>query len=101
MTGEGASTRPDGTTHGEISSVVKLADVCTDDDDDDDDDDDKEEEELKKDEKFIDGALLLNYKAFNKLLPMYLNMQRQYIRARQNVEVGCKRKQGTPRTTCQ
>ena len=77
VTGEGASTRQDGTTHGEISSVVKLA-VCTDDDDDDDDDD-----KLKKDAKFINymGALLLNYEASNKLMPMYLNMQRQYIKA--------------------
>ena len=62
--------------HGKISSVVKLADVCTNDDDDDDDDDD---DELKKDAKFTDdtGALQLNYEASNKLMSMYLNMQRQ------------------------
>ena len=83
MTGEGASTGEDDTTHGKISSVVKLADVCTDDDDDDNDDDG-----LKKDAKFIDdmGALLRNYEASNKLMPMYLNMQRQYIKARRNVK---------------
>ena len=76
MTGEGASTGEDDTTHGKISSVVKLADVCTDDDDD----------ELKK--KFIGdmGALLRNYEASNKLMPMYLNMQHQYIKAQQNVK---------------
>ena len=82
MTGEGVRTVEDDTTR-EISSVVKLADVCTDDDDDDDDDDG-----LKKDAKFIDdmGALLRNYEASNKLMPMYLNMQRQYIKARRNVK---------------
>ena len=74
-----ASTGEDDTTHGEISSVVKLADVRSDDDDDD---------ELKKDTKFIDdmGALLLNYEASNKLMPMYLNMERQYINVRRNVK---------------
>ena len=80
MTGEGARTGEDDTTC-EISSVVKLADVCTDDDDNDDDG-------LKKDAKFIDdmGALLRNYEASNKLMPMYLNMQRQYIKAGRNVK---------------
>ena len=50
--------------------------MCTNDDDDDDDDDD---DELKKDAKFTDdtGALQLNYEASNKLMSMYLNMQRQ------------------------
>ena len=43
MTREGASMGVDDTIHGEIFSIVKLADVCTDDDD-----------ELKKDAKFID-----------------------------------------------
>ena len=80
--GESASTGEDHTTHSEISSLVKLADVCTDDDDDDDDD------ELKKDAKFIDDmdALLLNYEASHKLMPMYLKMQRQQIKARRNVK---------------
>ena len=57
--------------------------MCTDDDDDDNDDDG-----LKKDAKFIDdmGALLRNYEASNKLMPMYLNMQRQYIKAGRNVK---------------
>ena len=65
MTGKGESTGEEDTTHGEISIVVKLADVCTDNDDD----------ELKKYAKFIDdmGALLLNYEPSNKLMPMYLN----------------------------
>ena len=34
VTWEGASTTKDDTTQGEISSVVKLADLCTDDHDD-------------------------------------------------------------------
>ena len=78
MAGEGASTGEEDTTHGEVFSVVKLADVCRDDDD----------VELKKDVKFINGmgVLLLNYEASNKLMPMYVNMQRQYIKARQNVK---------------
>ena len=65
MTGKGESTGEEDTTYGEISIVVKLADVCTDNDDD----------ELKKYAKFIDdmGALLLNYEPSNKLMPMYLN----------------------------
>ena len=70
MKGEGASTGENDTTHGEISSVVKLAD------------------EMKKDAKFIDeiGALLGNYEASYKLMPMYLNMQRHHINVRQNVK---------------
>ena len=78
MTGKGESTEEEDTAHGEISIIVKLADVCTDNDDD----------ELKKYTKFIDdmGALLLNYKPSNKLMPMYLNMQGKYIKAQQTVK---------------
>ena len=74
MTGEGASMGEANTTHGKISSIVKLADMCRDDDDDDD---------LKKDVKLIDNmsTLLLNYEASNKLMSMYLNMQHRYIKA--------------------
>ena len=32
------------------------------------------------------GALLRNYRASNKLMPIYLNMQRQYFNARRNVK---------------
>ena len=66
MTGESASTEEDNTKHCEISNVIKLA-VRSDDDD-----------GLKKETKFTDdmGALLLNYEASNKLMPLYIQTRR-------------------------
>ena len=42
-----------------------------------------DDDELKKDVTFIDdmGALLFNWEASSKFMPMYLNMQCHYVEA--------------------
>ena len=63
--------------HSQLTSVIKLADLCS-----------VDEEELINDARFVDemGTLLMRSKTSSKLGSFVTNFRRQYINARRNVK---------------